>query len=92
MTQNGHEHNKEHMHRITEYSTVSDVIIDFEKDWLEAEPLTQELIDTMVEKSAAKIQKQKSWTRGRGSSRSQSLEMPVRRSLTGELSETAHPD
>ena len=49
MTHNGHENNKEHMYRIAEPSAVSDVLADFEKDWKEADIVTQVLSNTTLE-------------------------------------------
>lgn len=70
MTHNGYENNKEHMYRITEPTTVADVLADFERDWREAELLTQQLIDTMLENSEKhKREREKSCSKSRSQSK-----------------------
>ena len=76
MTHNGLENNKEHLYRITDPSAVSEVMIDFEKEWAGAETVTQELIDDMLarhEKRASDRARSKSLSRG--ASRSLSCEL-----------------
>ena len=89
MTHSGHENNKEHMYRITEPTAVSDVLADFEKDWGEAELLTQQLINTMLENSE---KHRRSREKSRSVSRSLSQAPAVSRTLSAELDDAAHPD
>ena len=72
MTHNGHEKNKEHMYRIAHRPTVSEVLADFERDWREAMPLTQDLIDSVVAKSLAKSERTRSQSRSRSKARPRS--------------------
>ena len=89
LTHNGHENNKEHMFRITEPTTVAAVVADFEKDWNEAEELTQQLMNTMLENAEKhKVEREKS----RSASRSLSKGRDVYRSLSSERIEKAQSD
>ena len=89
MTHNGHEHNKEHMYRITEPSAVSDVLADFEKDWIEAEIATQILMNTLLENSEK--HKRTREEKGRRASRSLSKDCSLSRSLSNEFDDAAPP-
>ena len=90
MTHNGYENNKEHMFRIPEPSVVSSVVEDFDKDWLEAEPLSHQHMTMMMERSEKAKQRRK---KGRSTSRSLSKEPSLHRSLSAELEEVeAHAD
>ena len=82
MTHNGHEKNKEHMYRIAHRPTVAEVVADFEKDWKEAMPLTQDLIDSVVAKSLARSEER---TRSQSRSRSKARPRSLARSSSSAL-------
>jgi phosphatidylserine/phosphatidylglycerophosphate/cardiolipin synthase-like enzyme len=46
---NGLENNKEHLYRLTEPAFVAEVLADFEKEWLTAEPVTGKEISKMLD-------------------------------------------
>ena len=77
------------MYRITEPATVAAVLADFEKDWEEAELLTQPLINTMLE-NAEKHKRERE--KSRSTSRSQSKDRDVYRSLSAEQVEEAQSE
>jgi len=79
MIHNGHENNKEHLYRITHGPTVAEVLADFEKEWAEAEMVTREHIDEMIDNKAKKDEKK----------RGASLSRSVSRSLSAELEDSA---
>ena len=81
MTHNGLEHNKEHLYRITETSTVADVLADFEAQWEPAEQVTTLLIDQMMNNWQQRGEK------GR-ENRERSASLGVCRSLSRELEGT----
>ena len=50
LTHNGLENNKEHLFCISEPKVVADVLSDFEKEWIQAEPVTEDMIELMLDK------------------------------------------
>ena len=82
MTHNGFENNKEHMYRITEPKVLADVKADFETVWEEAEELTSEQIETMLNNLGKKKEK-----KARSVSRSLSSEMEL--ASTSEVRESS---
>ena len=89
MTHNGHEKNKEHMYRIAHRPTVAEVVADFEKDWKEAMPLTQDLIDSVVAKSLARSEER---TRSQSRSRSKARPRSQARSSSSALEPEENED
>jgi len=83
MTHNGLENNKEHLYRITVPTAVAAVVEDFDATWAGAEPVTAELIEKALAKSAEKAEKAKEKLRSKSVSRSLSRE------LGGAVSSTA---
>ena len=60
------------MFRIAHRPAVAAVVADFERDWQEAVPLTQDLIDSVVAKSLAKSERTRSQSRSRSKARPRS--------------------
>jgi hypothetical protein len=58
LTHNGLKNNKKHLYRLTEPAFVAEVLADFEKEWLTAEPVTEKEISLMLD-SDRKRQTQK---------------------------------
>ncbi len=60
LTHNGFEHNREHMIRVLEPSAVAAMLQDFEQTWKQADTVTLEDLERMMEKHDKKEAKKKS--------------------------------
>ena len=83
---NGLEKNKEHLFRIEDPSTVQSVMEDFEKDWEQAEPVSEMLMAEMMNNHAARERKKE---QDRVARNTRSRSMSASRSLSVELEEAA---
>ena len=90
LTHNGLEHNKEHLYCITDPSAVGEVMADFDKEWQDAEKVTEEIIADMMakyeRKQEAKLKAKEERVQRSKSSRSAS------RSASVEIEEPADGD
>ena len=90
LTHNGLENNKEHLYCITDPSAVGEVMADFEKEWQDAEKVTEEIIADMMarydKKQEAKLKAKEERAQRSKSSRS------VSRSASVENEEPADRD
>ena len=89
MTHNRYENNKEHMYRITEPATVSDVQADFEKGWDEAELVTMITMNAMLENFEKQKRTRDARNRKHGRSPSKGRARSLSRSLSTEFEEAA---
>jgi phosphatidylserine/phosphatidylglycerophosphate/cardiolipin synthase-like enzyme len=84
MTHNGMEHSKEHMFRIADPKVVAEVMADFEKEWLKAEPVSQTRIDEMLTKAKRSQSPQREKSASRSVSRSLSKDLGAEASAVRE--------
>ena len=91
MTHNGYENNKEHMLRLVAPKAVADFVADFEEEWQQAIPVTQDAINDMLKKYQQR-RGPKDGAESDGPVRSGSSGGPTRkvtRSLSSELKEVS---
>jgi hypothetical protein len=86
MTHNGLENNKEHLYRITVPSAVADVVADFDQTWVDAEPVTMEIMNMVLAKATAKAE------RGKESRRAKSVTRSLSKEIGAAASEVAIED
>jgi hypothetical protein len=76
LTHNGLENNKEHLYRLTEPAFVAEVLADFEKEWLTAEPVTGKEISKMLDADLKRLNKKREQSMSRPSDGNQPGEGP----------------